>query len=290
MKVLKTGNRKRRISLWIVLVALIISALLSAGCSSRDSAQTGETRAAASKEGKGESGAVTEDAEGAGDGNGIIQQPAVGIGYESAEDTVIDFDALLSENPDVFAWLHIPGTDIDAPVLQSEEADDYYESHDAFGKENAEGALYTELANLKNMCDFNTVIHGKTSSDGKNGLFHDLYRFADPDFFAEHETAYLYLDGNLLTYEIFAAYERENTSLIRTYDFTYIAGCQQFLDDLYGTRSMSMNLREGWEDVTPYHFLVTLTTTKGDDPDKQYVVVAALVGDAAGTIDRVVLE
>lgn len=220
----------------------------------------------------------------------VEEAPVTGISYETAADSAVDFEALQKENPDIFAWLYIPGTDIDFPVLQSEEADDYYESHNAFGEVGNEGALYTELANLKDMCDFNTVIHGKCSDDGKNGLFADLYQFTDPDFFAEHETAYIYIDGNLLTYEIFAAYERENTSLLRTYDFTYIAGCQDFLDDLYGTREMGMNLREGWTGLTPYHFLITLTTGRGEDANSQHVVLAALVGDAAGTIDRIVME
>ncbi len=220
----------------------------------------------------------------------IEELPTTGLSYETAADAAIDFETLKKENPDIFAWLYIPGTDIDFPVLQSEEADDYYESHNAFGEVGNEGALYTELANLKDMCDFNTVIHGKCSDDGKNGLFADLYQFMDPDFFVEHETAYLYIDGNLLTYEIFASYERENTSLLRTYDFTYIAGCQDFLDDLYGTREMGMNLREGWTGLTPYHFLITLTTRRGEDADSQYVVLAALVRDAAGTIDRVIIE
>lgn len=214
----------------------------------------------------------------------------MGLGNETATDATVDIKALQKENPDVFGWLYVPGTDIDFPVLQSEEADDYYENHNAFGEMSKEGAAYTELANLKNMCDFNTVVHGKCSDDGKSGLFADLYRFADPDFFKEHKNIYFYIDGNFLTYEIFAAYERENTSLIRTYDFTYMAGCQEFLNDLYGTRNMGMNLREGWDDLTPYHFLLTLTTQRGESPDKQFVVVAALVGDAAGNIDRVVME
>lgn len=220
----------------------------------------------------------------------ITELPTTGLAYETAKDTAVDIKALQTENSDVFSWLYIPGTDIDYPVLQSEEADDYYESHDKFGNISEEGALYTELANLKNMCDFNTVIHGKTLDGGESGLFKDLYQFADPDFFGSHEEAYLYIDGNLLTYEIFAAYEREDTSLIRTYDFTYLAGCQMFLDDLYDTRSMSMNLRDGWDNVSPYHFLITLTTKKEEKPDKQFVVIAALVGDAAGTIDRAVIE
>lgn len=212
-----------------------------------------------------------------------------GIAGESAADAQIDFPALKEENPDIFAWIHIPGTSIDYPVLQSEQADDFYESHNAYGQADEAGAVYIELANLTSMCDFNTVLHGKAGTDGK-GLFADLYRFADPDFFKEHENIYLYMDGNILTYEIFAAYERENTSLLRSYDFTYLDGCAQFLGDLYGIRDMTMNLREGWEGVTPYHFLITLTTQKEEKPDSQFVVIAILTQDAAGTIDRIVAE
>ena len=212
-----------------------------------------------------------------------------GIASESADDARIDFATLQGENPDIFAWLQIPGTSIDCPVLQSEQADDFYETHNAYGEEDATGAAYIELANLTNMCDFNTVIHGKTGKDG-NGLFADLYRFSNPDFFENHEYAYVYLDGNLLTYEIFAAYERENTSLIRTYDFTYISGCQKFLDDLYGNRDMSMKIREGWENVSPYNYVITLTTQREENIDKQFVVIAVLTNDAAGTIDRMVIE
>ena len=211
-----------------------------------------------------------------------------GISGESGADAQIDFAALQEENPDIFAWIYIPGTDIDCPVLQSTQADDFYESHDAYGKESGEGALYTELANLTNMCDFNTVIHGKAPLDGEKGLFTDLYEFGNPDFFENHKDIYLYMEGNLLTYTVFAAYERENDSLIRSYDFTYGGGCEKFLADLYGAREMGKNLREGWEGITPYNFLITLTARSGVDADRQFVVVAALTGDAAGKIDRAV--
>ena len=213
---------------------------------------------------------------------------------ESARDGTIDFPALQKINPDIFAWLYIPDTQIDCPVLQSQEADDYYESHNAFQEISEEGAPYTELANLRDMCDFNTVIHGKSSFRGEEtgqeasaeGVFADLKRFADPAFFDSHQEFYIYLEDNLLTYTIFAAYERENTSLIRSYDFTYGGGCEAFLEDMYGLREMGKNLREGWEDVTPYHFLVTLTAHSSENPEKQFVVLGALISDAAGKIDR----
>lgn len=253
-----------------LLTAMTAAALLCAGCAG---GKNGEEPESLTQTEKGTDSAWKE-------------QPKSGIAGETAADTAVDFEALQAENPDIYAWLYIPGTGIDAPLLQSPEADDYYETHNACGEADDGGALYTELANLKNMCDFNTVIHGK--SQGEDGLFTDLFRFADPDFFERHGDVYLYLDGNLLTYTVFAAYERENTSLIRSYDFTYGAGCEQFLKDLYESRQMGKNLRKGWEEMTPYHFLITLTTESQGDPDRQFVVVAALVGDAAGEIDRTV--
>lgn len=217
------------------------------------------------------------------------------IATESAIDSQIDFAALKEENPDIFAWLYIPDTQIDHPILQDNQTDDFYSDHNAFREDDSHGAVYIELANVASMCDFNTVIHGsapkaQNSRKAETYPFTDLYRFADPDFFDKHENIYLYLDGNVLTYEVFAAYERENTSLIRDYDFTYTTGCLLFLDDLYSTRDLSMNLRDGWSFITPYHFLITLTAHKEDDTDHQFVVVAVLIQDNAGTINRIIEE
>lgn len=217
------------------------------------------------------------------------------VAMESAADSQIDFDALKKENPDIFAWLYVPDTRIDCPVLQDNQSDDFYDSHNVFREEDAHGAVYIELANVNDMCDFNTVLQGHAPKDPDSRKadtypLSDLYRFANPAFFDEHEKFYLYLDGNVLTYEVFAAYERENTSLIRDYDFTDTIGCLMFLNDLYSARDLRMNLRDGWSFITPYHFLVTLTSPKQDDPGRQFVVVAVLIQDEAGTISRVMEE
>lgn len=213
-------------------------------------------------------------------------QSESGIAHETAADAEVDFEALQMENEDIFAWLYIPGTEIDCPVLQSMVADDYYETHDAFGYESEAGAVYAELANMQNMCDFNTVFHGKNREGNLSGI----YQYLNPGFFEEHGEIQVYLENNLLTYEVFAVYERENTNLLRTYDFSYTSGCEQFLEDLYSTRGMTKNIRQGWEDVSPYHFLLTLTAESETQEDRQIVVIAALMSDPAGTIKRVVLE
>ena len=210
-----------------------------------------------------------------------------GILGESASDADIDFAMLQEKNPDVFAWLHVPGTGIDMPVLQSHVSDEFYITHDAAGEENSAGAVYTEMPNMMNMCDFNTVIHGDDL--GEDSPFKALHQFEDADFFDKHQEFYLYLPDNVLTYEVFAAYYDDGSDILRRYDYTTYAGCEEHLKDIYTTRSMNRNFRDGWEGLTPYHFLVTLDGKVRED-GTQYVVIGALTKDAAGKIDRVIYE
>lgn len=206
---------------------------------------------------------------------------------ESAADGHVDFDALQQINPDIFAWLYVPGAGIDIPVLQSHESDEYYKTHTPDGEEGTAGSVFTEMPNLMNMCDFNTIFHGKDLEE--EDWFYSLHKFEDGDFFRANEVFYLYLPDNVLTYEVVAAYYDEGTDILRRYDYTTYSGCQSYLEDMYGYKSMNKNMREGWDDLTPYHFLVTLDGSIRED-NTQYVVVGALIEDAAGTIDRMILE
>lgn len=229
----------------------------------------------------------TEKAAAAGAGKPGQTAEETGAFGESAEDGRIDFAVLQEQNPDIFAWLYIPGTGIDLPVLQSPVSDEYYITHDNLGDENSAGAVYTEMPNLMNMCDFNTVIHGDDLKE--DSPFKELHRFEAADFFAANETFYLYLPDNVLTYEVFAAYYDEGSDILRRYDYTTYEGCEAYLEDIYMGRSMNRNFREGWEGLTPYHFLVTLDGKVRED-GTQYVVVGALIHDEAGKIDRVILD
>ena len=211
-----------------------------------------------------------------------------GLAHETAADGHVNFEALQQENPDIFAWLYVPGTDIDTPVLLSARSDDFYQNHTSNGEEGQDGALYTEMPNMMNMCDFNTIIHGKDSKE--RDLFASLHRFEEPEFFQENEKFYLYLPDNVLTYEVFAAYYDEGSDILRRFDYTTYAGCEAYLRQVYGSREMGKQQREGWDDLTPYHFIVTLNGEVRGGEDKQYVVLGALVGDAAGKIDRVILD
>ena len=253
------------------LSVLLLMGIL-AGCGSSNTDNREET----AKTEEQASGAVTDTEE----------TKSTGLLFETAKDGRIDFDALQEENPEIWGWLYIPGTDIDQPLLQSATSDTWYQDHTADGQEGEEGALYIEIPNQINLCDFNTVIHGKDQKEVD--LFYELHKFEEPDFFQEHEALYIYTPDNVYTYSIYAAYYDEGSDILRRYDYTTYQGCDAYLADYYDRRDMSMNKREGWEDLTAGHFLLTLDgSTVGD---KQFVVMAGLVNAGVADMDRTIFD
>lgn len=216
----------------------------------------------------------------------VEEENRTGLQFETAKDGRIDFTVLQEENPEIWGWLYIPGTDIDRPLLQSTTSDTYYQDHMADGQEGETGALYIEIPNQTNLCDFNTVIHGKDQKEGD--LFYELHKFEEPDFFNEHEALYIYTPDNVYTYSIYAAYYDEGSDILRRYDYTTYQGCNAYLADYYDRRDMTMNKRDGWEDLTAGHFLLTLDgATTGD---RQFVVMAGLVNAGVANMDRMIFD
>ena len=73
----------------------------------------------------------------------VVDQEAL---EEPKESNPIDFASLWNLNPDVYAWIDVPGTEISYPVLQSAEDNSYYLEHTIEGERNAAGGyLLREL-------------------------------------------------------------------------------------------------------------------------------------------------
>ena len=185
----------------------------------------------------------------------------------------IDFDALREENPDVYAWITIPGTEVDYPILQREEDDSYYLTHTIEGKEAPEGAIYTESLNSQDFTDPNTVIYGHNMRN--DSMFGSLHLFEDKEFFDKHRDLTIYLPDQILHYQIFAAYVYDNRHILKSFDFQDTAQYQGYLDSIFQMRSMSNNLDTSIS-VDSDDKIVTLSTCNGND-DQRYLVQAVLI-------------
>lgn len=136
---------------------------------------------------------------------------------ESGADGVIDFEALKKINGDIYAWLYIPDSDIDYPILRSEISDDYYLTHDWTGAEDEKGAVYTELYNKADFSDFMTVVYGHMVDTGE--IFGKLLDYKDRDFFDAHRKIVVFTPDKTFIYDVFAAYTGGNEHLLLLYTF-----------------------------------------------------------------------
>ena len=278
MVILEGMNKIYRKLLMTTLVIMMMGVLAGCGKSESDDASADSNQSEVATE---QSLDATENES----ANAESEEAAKSITglEESAKDAYVDFDALGKINPDIFAWMYIPGTNVDLPILFNNEDDTYYENHDVFGKGSSSGAPYLDMHNYPDMCDFNTVIHG---SGGKDGLFEALSAYEDAVYFEENPDMVIYLDGNVLNYTIVAAYRAEKINLFKEYNFQSGSGCQAYVNELYHNKFIGKSTRAEFEGLGENNFLVTILVDDPDRADTQLVVVAALVSDAAGTIDR----
>ena len=117
----------------------------------------------------------------------------------SAEAFTVDFAALQQINPDIVAWLRIPGV-LDYPVVQG--TDNSYYLHHTFRKEyNIAGSIFLDARNASDFSDGKNIIYGHNMRDGS--MFHVLRKFQDLDFYQANREIWLYLpDGSVQVYEI----------------------------------------------------------------------------------------
>lgn len=193
---------------------------------------------------------------------------------ESTVEIPIDFAALQQQNPDVYAWIQVPGTEVDYPILQSSNDNTYYLNHTIDGEEKKEGAIFTENYNTKTFEDPNTVIYGH---DMKNGsMFQSIHKYMDRSFFDNNRDIVIYMPDQILHYKIFAAYLTDNKHLLMNYNFWSKDEYQQYLNSIFSMRDMNAFIDTSTE-VTTEDKIITLSTCYAGISTQRYLVQAVLV-------------
>ena len=205
-------------------------------------------------------------------------QTLQGEAVTQAEDPVqnqVDFEALQEINPDVYAWIQIPGTNVNYPILQSvTEADDYYLNTTIDGKAGYPGSIYTEKYNSTSFTDSVTVVYGHNMKEGT--MFADLHKYTDRTFFDSNPYIYIYLPDKTLKYQIFAAVAFDDRYILGNYNFQDKDDFQKYLDELRSSIDGNVNLDVP---VSQESKILTLSTCIGEYPDQRWLVNATLVGE-----------
>lgn len=133
-------------------------------------------------------------------------------------------------NKDIYAWIYIPDTEVDYPVLQHPKDDGYYLDHNLDGSQGYPGVIYSESCNAKDFEDPLTVLYGHNMKDGS--MFGGLGDFQDKEYFDSHPYIYVYTEDRLLTYEVVAAYTYTDKHLLLNSDLKVPANYMNFLAEM----------------------------------------------------------
>lgn len=177
-------------------------------------------------------------------------------------DIPIDFKELQKRNPDVYAWINIPNTPIDYPIVQSKEDNSYYLNHTIDGTPGLPGSIYTENYNSKDFTDSNTVIYGHRMNN--ETMFSSLHVYRDQLFFDENPYITIYTPSQILIYQIFATYLTDDKHIMLSFDFDNPAVFQRYLDEVFSIRSMDALFNKEI-DVTADNHIITLSTCSVDN-------------------------
>lgn len=186
----------------------------------------------------------------------------------------LDWNALQEENEHIYAWIYIPGTKVDYPILQHPTEESYYLDTNIDGSKGYPGCIYTDYINAKDFSDNNTVIYGHNMKDGT--MFRTLHDYEDKAFFDENKYAYIYTPDKTFVYEIFAAYEFSDLHLLYGYDMDNQEVFEIYLESVFNTRGMNAHIRTT-SVVTKEDKIITLSTCIGNKPNNRYLVQGVLL-------------
>ena len=182
----------------------------------------------------------------------------------------VDFPRWMKENPDIYAWITIPGTDIDDPVLQSSE-DGKYLTCDASGEANDSGAIYSEQANQKDFSDMLTVLYGRSTVAG--GRFTDLLNYEDETYLRAHNLITVYTPEKVIYYQIFAAYRYDDRHLLQSFDCSSQEVYNAYIKGILEQRNLYACIDTKVEPQWPQKIL-TLSTGHPSGDSYRYLVQA----------------
>ena len=116
---------------------------------------------------------------------------------------------LSEDHSDSVAWLYIPDTNINYPVMQSGD-NEYYAHRAADGSYLYAGSLFMDYRCSSDFSDFNSVIYGHNMGNGT--MFADIPNYENEEYFMNHSYGWLTTENDVRLIDFFAVARTSDTS------------------------------------------------------------------------------
>lgn len=185
---------------------------------------------------------------------------------EDEEDgEAIDWDRLKKINPDIIAWIRVPGTKIDYPVLQCSEWNEYLHKNYK-GEESYPGSIFIQPECPADFSGSHSILYGHNMRN--LSMFGSLHQFEKEAFYRKNNKVYLYQPDQTIIGTVYSTYDCRDTG--RTYETAFDSG-EKWKDWLLMSRENSYY--DTGKVPEKADRVVTLSTcSNGRSRDSRYVV------------------
>lgn len=177
-------------------------------------------------------------------------------------------------NEDMAAWLQIPGTNVDYPVMWTPRDEEYYLRRGFDGSRDQAGCLILDTDSSLDPLTTNLIIHGHNMDNGT--MFGHLADYTNAKYCTEHKDIILYTKTLQRNYEVIAVFRsqvfRKSDQVFKFYKF-FQADTPEEFDDFYGNIKAMSLYDTGVTAEFGDHF-ITLSTCSYHVENGRLVVVA----------------
>lgn len=233
-------NKRYRSGLALVAICAVASTVITGCKSSGDAAADASASASmetnVSADAASESSTIQTELD---DGELVLAQDAGQIGtFEGTlPDEQPDWDTIMANTPDAVAVISIPGTDMSLVPVASSGTDSQ--------------GLYVGEGNSTDFSDPVTIL--------KNVSGADVY--GDAEFFGKNPYIYIYQQGIVSEYKVFAAAEGNDENLLVKYNMYDYNEYNTFIDDVFATRSIGSSFDETLKDKAKSSWQTVILST-----------------------------
>jgi sortase B len=194
----------------------------------------------------------------------IVREYTIRKTGEAKEYFEVDFDQLRQQNEDVTAWLYLPDSVINYPVLQHGD-NDYYLTRQIDGSYNKNGSIFMDYRNASDFSDRNTIIYGHHMRTGN--MFGKLVNFKSDSYYQEHDHMFIMMPQVTYRLDLLCGAVVEPDDPIYAIDPTEeaLAACMR-------RSTFQTKLDLPGEEAR----LVTLSTCSYEFADARYIVIGVL--------------
>lgn len=149
----------------------------------------------------------------------------------SLADLTVDWDALRAVNPNIVAWIYIPDSPVNYPVVQGQDNQEYL--HKAFdgstGWLASAGTIFLDSNNASDFSDRNSALYGHHMNDGS--MFASLSDWQNNDEFNSHRDIYLLTPQGNYRLKTFAMVKTTGTDALVQTTFSSKESYRSYIQD-----------------------------------------------------------